>query len=482
MSDAAGGAHPPAADAYARWRARVDADLAGRSFDDVLVSKRSGLSIAPLEVAHGTRALLGARRAAPRHAVVRARVPSADELRDERAAGIDTFWFFGVSLPSELDAVLAGTTTILEAPPTPVGPSAARRVVGRDVVDGLSAHERGATAVTEVAVAIATWLASPDTTSIAVAVGPELLVDIAKLRALRSLLARLAAFDGRSVPQVLTRTSFRALSLFDRPTNALRATLGNAAALIGGADVVATAPFDLLVGGAETRLARNTGLVAELESGLAVADDAARGSHAIEALTRDLEAAAWELVREVDRSSDLRSNGLDRAVPRLATWIERDAADRDRELRSRELPMVGVSRYPVRGETATADADVVAALSRAKYRRDAEAFEALRDVGRGITIEVAIIGDAKKLAGRAAFAREVLGLTAATVRETRAAELEALPASNDRRIFVGIAPIAGRLGAYVGPTDVVTVHAPSGATLSTDDVVAWLSALLEVTT
>ncbi len=144
------------------------------------------------------------------------------------------------------------------------------------------------------------------------AVGSKLFMEIAKLRAARILWAQAAAACGCE-PKSATADLY-ACSLHwnktkrDPYVNMLRTTTEAFAAVVGGADGITTAPFDLLYGSPDEfsrRIARNTQLVLNEESRLQRVIDPSGGSYYVETLTSELTARAWKLFQEIEQQGGL---------------------------------------------------------------------------------------------------------------------------------------------------------------------------------
>ena len=137
---------------------------------------------------------------------------------------------------------------------------------------------------------------------------------IAKFRAARRLLARLAEVAG--VPDAAGDVSLHAVTSramttrYDPAVNMLRATVACFAAGVGGADAITVAPYDELVGDATAtlgrRLARNTQSVLAMEAHLTRVVDPAGGSWYVERRTDQLADAAWDCFQQVERAGGLR--------------------------------------------------------------------------------------------------------------------------------------------------------------------------------
>ncbi|MDP6387206.1 MAG: methylmalonyl-CoA mutase family protein [Planctomycetota bacterium] len=141
---------------------------------------------------------------------------------------------------------------------------------------------------------------------VAVAVGSDIMEEVARLRALRVLIERVLRAAGVASPApawIHARGALSTHSLHDPMTNALRATNQTIAGVLGGADAITTAAFDALAdepGSMGARLARNTQSVLAFESHLARVADPAAGSYHLERRTEELARSAWERVRVIE--------------------------------------------------------------------------------------------------------------------------------------------------------------------------------------
>ena len=99
--------------------------------------------------------------------------------------------------------------------------------------------------------------------------------------------------------------------------NMLRATIACASAAMGGADAITVLPFTWALGRPDAfarRIARNTQIVLQEESGLGRVQDPAGGSWYVDRLTEDLAAAAWAVFQEIERGGGLGAMLLDGRV------------------------------------------------------------------------------------------------------------------------------------------------------------------------
>ncbi|MEZ6030581.1 MAG: methylmalonyl-CoA mutase subunit beta [Hyphomonadaceae bacterium] len=234
--------------------------------------------------------------------------------------------------------------------------------------DSRPVHEAGGTEVQELAYLIASGAEyvralmtaglSADTACRAilftVAVGPDYLVEMAKLRAARRIWQRVAeAFGAEGAAAGMTLqavSSRRMLSRRDPWVNILRNTAACFAAGVGGADIVTVRTFTDamgLPGKLARRLARNTQVIAQEESSLGRVVDPPGGAWAIEKLGDDLAKAAWPIFQQIEREGGvlkaLQAGGFQSGVAD-ARLTRMKAAARRKE------PITGVSDFPLIGE------------------------------------------------------------------------------------------------------------------------------------
>ncbi len=216
---------------------------------------------------------------------------------------------------------------------------------------------------------------------------------IAKLRALRLMWTQVRKASGLDdEPAALhAATSLRMMARYDPHVNLLRTTTAAFAAGVGGADSVTVLPFTLAAGlpdGFARRMARNTQVILQEESGIGRVRDAAAGSGFAETLTRQLAQAAWGLFQQMEERGGL--------IDCLTSgWVQDDIADvcRQREelAAERRIGLTGVSEFPNLSEMPAStldrmpadlpEAPKVAGISCQPLvpARLAQPFEALRD-------------------------------------------------------------------------------------------------------
>ena len=222
----------------------------------------------------------------------------------------------------------------------------------------------GASAVHELALALATGVeylrrldAAGVTPEVAcrrmrlvMPVGRDFFMEVAKLRAARSLWARVAEAcgvppGGRSIP-IHALTSPRCLTVYDPWVNLLRGTVESMAAVVGGADVLTVLPFDSAVGKSDAvarRIALNSNTILCEESHLDVVADPAAGSYFVERLTHDLATDAWKAFQKIETTGGmalyLRSGAVARDLGEIMSRKRKAIA-------TRRDPITGVSSYP----------------------------------------------------------------------------------------------------------------------------------------
>ncbi len=209
-----------------------------------------------------------------------------------------------------------------------------------DGIDAAAFHEAGATAVQELAYALAAasdrLAAGQPVPSITFAVGSNYFFEIAKLRAARQLCAALAEAYAAPPLQLRAVTALSNKSIYDPYTNLLRSTTEALSAVLGGADSLA-----VQAAGYPERLARNVQLVLKEEAHLDKVADPAGGSYYIEALTGSLAAEAWKLFQQVESEG-----GYAKSRPAIDMAIAGSRAAKEKAVASRRRTLVGVNNYP----------------------------------------------------------------------------------------------------------------------------------------
>jgi len=236
-------------------------------------------------------------------------------------------------------------------------------------ISGYHMHEAGATAVQELAytladgmeyvrVAIADGLDVDDFAprlSFFFGIGMNLFMEVAKLRAARTLWARImtdlgAKTEKSKLLRTHCQTSGVSLTEQDPYNNVVRTTIEALAAVLGGTQSLHTNSFDEAIAlptDFSARIARNTQLILAEESGVTAVADPLGGSWYVEALTRELEERAWALIEEVEQHGGM-TKAVAEGLPKMR--IEEAAAERAAKVDMGETVIVGVNRYRLENE------------------------------------------------------------------------------------------------------------------------------------
>ncbi|MFW7378137.1 MAG: methylmalonyl-CoA mutase [Oligoflexus sp.] len=182
------------------------------------------------------------------------------------------------------------------------------------------------------------------------AIGMNFLMEIAKLRAARTLWYELMqSFQPKDPRSSMLRThcqtSGYTLTEQDPYNNVIRTTIEAMAAVLGGTQSLHTNSFDEAVGlptAFSSRLARNTQLIIQEETDITKVVDPFGGSYLMEKLTGDLIAEAKKILAEIEESGGM-VEAIASGFPKLK--IEEAAARRQAKIDSGEESIIGVNRY-----------------------------------------------------------------------------------------------------------------------------------------
>lgn len=182
------------------------------------------------------------------------------------------------------------------------------------------------------------------------AIGMNFFMEVAKLRAARTLWARIMKDFGAKKPSSLMlrthcQTSGVSLTEKDPYNNVIRTTLEALAAALGGTQSLHTNALDEAIAlptDFSARIARNTQLILQEESGITKVVDPLGGSYYVEALTRELEEQAWALIQEVEAMGGM-TKAVEAGLPKLR--IEEASAARQARVDRGEEVVVGVNKY-----------------------------------------------------------------------------------------------------------------------------------------
>ncbi len=392
-----------------QWRALVETELAGGSFEKSLISKTAeGLSIVPLYTEASETHALGTGnsfRVCMRH-TAGARV---EDLTLDLDNGAEALWLDASSLLSvqQRDAVfvvdgalpqgLRADLRFVLATPQPDFVQVAKQVSEKhpqgvsSLISTLREHQGGADAADELAFTLSLGAeqlesliqsglsptAAGRQIALQISVGRDTFLELCKLRALRVCWQKLllaAQADPYSNTIVHAVCSMRTLTQRDPWVNMLRCTTQVFAAILGGADLITPSEFDRALGSPSAlahRIARNTGLVLREESALGKVTDPAQGSYYLETVTDQLAREGWRRFQQLEKEGGFTAL---LASGELQTRLDASWTERLKLLSTRKSPVLGVSEFANLEEKLPS----VPSTSLDSPHRDAEIFEELR--------------------------------------------------------------------------------------------------------
>ncbi len=212
------------------------------------------------------------------------------------------------------------------------------------------------------------------------AIGMNFFMEVAKLRAGRLLWAKLVRqFEPQSQKSLSLRThcqtsgwSLTAQDVFNNVgrtcIEAMAATQGHTQSLHTNAlDEALALPTDF-----SARIARNTQLLLQQESGTCRVIDPWGGSAYLERLTYELARRAWTHIEEVERAGGM-ARAIEEGIPKLR--VEEAAARTQARIDSGRQPVIGVNKYVVTGDD---DIDVLRIDNGAVRSQQVEKLRRLR--------------------------------------------------------------------------------------------------------
>jgi methylmalonyl-CoA mutase len=293
-------------------------------------------------------------------------------------------------------------------------------------ISGYHMQEAGATTVQELAFTIADGLeyvraalskgldvdAFAGRLSFFWCIGMSFYLEIAKMRAARRIWAeRMRAEFAPMKPASLMlrthcQTSGASLTAQDPLNNVVRTTVEAMAAVFGGTQSLHTNSYDEAVSlptDAAARVARNTQLILQEETGIPAVVDPWGGSYFMESLTEEVYRAANALIDEVEAMGGM-TKAIVAGMPKLR--IEEAATRRQARVDSGEDTIVGVNKYRLEREEAIEIRDIdntavreaqIARLRDLRAGRDGAAVERalarlgeLARAGQGNLLEAAV--------------------------------------------------------------------------------------------
>ncbi|WP_368187270.1 methylmalonyl-CoA mutase [Aestuariibius sp. HNIBRBA575] len=213
------------------------------------------------------------------------------------------------------------------------------------------------------------------------AIGMNFFMEAAKLRAARLLWHRIMTeFGAKSERSKMLRTHCQtsgvSLQEQDPYNNVVRTAYEAMAAALGGTQSLHTNALDEAIAlptEFSARIARNTQLILQEETGVTNVVDPLAGSYYVESLTAELADQAWELIKEVEEMGGM-TKAVASGMPKLR--IEESAAKRQAMIDRGDEVIVGVNKYKLdkQDEIDILDVDNVAVrdsqIARLKTMRD----------------------------------------------------------------------------------------------------------------
>ncbi len=181
-------------------------------------------------------------------------------------------------------------------------------------------------------------------------VGMNFYMEIAKMRAARFLWAKIVDEFGPQNPRskmlrTHSQTSGWSLTEQDPYNNVVRTTIEAMAAVFGGTQSLHTNALDeaiALPSEFAARIARNTQLILQEETGITDVVDPWGGSYMMESLTQKIADRAWELINEIEEAGGM-AQAIESGLPKLR--IEESAARKQARIDQGEQVIVGVNKY-----------------------------------------------------------------------------------------------------------------------------------------
>ncbi len=188
------------------------------------------------------------------------------------------------------------------------------------------------------------------------AIGMNFFMEVAKLRAARLLWSTLMAekFSPKDPRSLMLRTHCQtsgvSLTAKSPYTNIMRTTIEAMAAAFGGTQSLHTNSFDealALPTEFSARIARNTQLVLQEETGITKVVDPLAGSYYVESLTDELAKEARKLIDEVEEMGGM-TRAVETGMPKMR--IEEASVQRQARVDRGEETIVGVNKYQLAEE------------------------------------------------------------------------------------------------------------------------------------
>jgi methylmalonyl-CoA mutase len=270
-------------------------------------------------------------------------------------------------------------------------------------------------------------------------IGMQFFMEVAKMRAGRLLWSHIVKqFNPKNMKSMALRTHCQtsgwSLTEQDPYNNVTRTCIEALAAVLGGTQSLHTNSLDEAIAlptDFSARIARNTQLYIEKQTGITNVVDPFGGSYYVESLTAQLAAKAWELIEEVERLGGM-TKAIESGVPKMR--IEQAAAAKQARIDSGRDVIVGVNKYraeekpdfdilevdntAVRREQVERLAQLKAERNNSEVEQALNALTACAESGQGNLLEAAVDAARKRatLGEISAAMEKVFGRHKAVVR------------------------------------------------------------------
>lgn len=182
------------------------------------------------------------------------------------------------------------------------------------------------------------------------AIGMNFFMEVAKLRAARTIWAQIMENFGAKNPKSMMlrthcQTSGASLTEKDPYNNVVRTTIEAMASMLGGTQSLHTNSFDEAIAlptDDSARIARNTQIILQEETGMTNVVDPLGGSYYVESLTNELVQEAWKIISDIEDMGGM-TIAVAKGLPKLE--IEKASALKQARIDRGEETVVGVNKY-----------------------------------------------------------------------------------------------------------------------------------------
>ncbi|HYF67576.1 MAG TPA: methylmalonyl-CoA mutase [Ohtaekwangia sp.] len=223
-------------------------------------------------------------------------------------------------------------------------------------------------------------------------IGMNLFMEVAKMRAGRLLWSKIVQqFNPKNPKSMALRTHCQtsgwSLTEQDPYNNVTRTCVEALAAVLGGTQSLHTNSLDEAIAlptDFSARIARNTQLFIERETGVAKVVDPTGGSYYVESLTAELVEKAWALIEEVEKLGGM-TKAIESGIPKMR--IEQAAAAKQARIDSGRDIIVGVNKFKI---NETPDFDILEVDNAAVRAEQVDRLAQLKRERNGDAVKIAL--------------------------------------------------------------------------------------------